>query len=146
MPVNFMQPTRTSRILPPGLILGTVVLLAASSIAGAVVAASVFSSKSPHTNFMSATQALVAFASSVSFLYILLHFLAALSNEAVGVVRPPEIRLHAFCFIVARLAFVAWMIAVIASSITVSNASTCLKGSRDCKLQVLDVVASTVAL
>ena len=69
-----------------------------------------------------------------------------LSNEPVGMVRPPEIRIHGYCFIAARLALVSWAIALIASSIEISKATACMMGTRDCTLQILDVVGSSLAL
>lgn len=84
--------------------------------------------------------------SSLSVVYIMLHFVAALKNEPIGSVRPPEIRIHGYCFIAARLALVAWTVALIVSSVVASNPTVCLRGSRDCKLQILDVVSSSLAL
>ena len=79
-------------------------------------------------------------------MYVVLHFIATLKNEQVGVVRPPVVRVHGYCFIAARLALVAWAIALIASSVVVSKQNVCLRGSRDCDLQILDVVGSGFAL
>lgn len=61
-------------------------------------------------------------------------------------VRPPELGIHASCFIMARLAIVGWMVALIATSVVAAKTSSCLKGSRHCKLQILDVVGSSLAL
>jgi hypothetical protein len=62
------------------------------------------------------------------------------------VVRPPELRIHAACFIVARLVLVFWVITFIAACSVVSRPVVCLKGTLSCKLQVADVVTSNVAM
>jgi hypothetical protein len=62
------------------------------------------------------------------------------------VVRPPELRIHAACFIVARLVLVFWVITFIAACSVVSRPAACLKGTLSCKLQVADVVTSNVAM
>lgn len=72
--------------------------------------------------------------------------MAAVDNEPVGVIRPPVLRIHATCFVVARLALLAWVITMIASTVVISKSSICRKGTRDCTLQILAVVASTLAL
>ena len=77
---------------------------------------------------------------------MLLHFVAACHNEPVGIVRPPELRLHAACFIVARLGLVLWIIAMIASSVVASRPNVCRNGGRDCKASLVEVVMSSLAL
>ena len=74
-----------------------------------------------------------------------MHIAAAIRNEAVGLVRPPVSKLHNLCFIFARLAIVAWMIALITTSVVVSNASTCVRGSYRCNLEIIDLSASAGA-
>jgi hypothetical protein len=78
--------------------------------------------------------------------YVLLHSLAAIRNHPVGPTRPPESKLHASCFIVAKIALVLWIVAIAPSCILVSRPDVCLKGTIDCKLLLLDVVASSSAL
>ena len=84
--------------------------------------------------------------SFLSITYLIFHTTAAIHNEPVGVVRPPELKLHAACFIVARLALICWFATFIAASVTLSKPKVCVEGTRNCRLQVADVVASIVAL
>ena len=72
--------------------------------------------------------------------------MAAKHNEPVGLVRPPRSRLHAACFILARLALVFWMVVFFTACAVVAKPGACLTGSRTCKLQIADVVASIVGL
>ena len=64
MPVNLLRPSCTSRVLTPGIVFVAVLLLAAISITGIVIAAAVFSSHSLHTMSVSAAQAFVLIAVS----------------------------------------------------------------------------------
>lgn len=82
----------------------------------------------------------------MSILYILVHGVAAKYNDPVGMVRPPELKLHATCFILARLALVFWMVSFIAACAVLGRPKACLSGTQACKLQVADVVASIVGL
>jgi hypothetical protein len=77
---------------------------------------------------------------------VLLHILAACYNEPVGIVRPPELRLHAACFIAARLGLALWIMAMIASSVVASRPDVCRIGGRDYKSQMIEVVMSSLAL
>ena len=79
-------------------------------------------------------------------MYIILHVRATLKNEPVGVVRPPEIRLHGYCFVTARLALVAWTIALVVLAVAISKLTEHLRETRDRNLQILDVVGSSLAL
>lgn len=83
---------------------------------------------------------------SISIVYIVLHFVAALGNELIGIMRPPEIQIHGYCFIPARLGLVAWMVTLIVSAIVASKPTIYLTRSRECKLQILDLVCSSLAL
>jgi hypothetical protein len=82
----------------------------------------------------------------MSFIYVILHAIAAVYNEPVGVVRPPELTIHAACFVVAKLALVFWIITFIAACTVVSRPTSCPRGPQSCKLQVADVVASNLAV
>ena len=77
---------------------------------------------------------------------MLLHFLAACRNEPVGILRPPELRLHAACFIIAKLGLGLWIMAMIASSVAASRPDICRTGGRDCKPLLIEVVMSSLAL
>jgi hypothetical protein len=67
-PASFVKPSRTSRILQPGIVLATVVVLGCMSLVALVVAGLVFSSTSARTNGVNATQAFALV--SVSFEYL----------------------------------------------------------------------------
>jgi len=82
----------------------------------------------------------------LSILYLTFHAIAAKYNEPVGVVRPPELRLHAACFILARIVIIFWFSTFIAASVMLSKAKACTTGTRGCHLRIADVVASMVAL
>ena len=64
LPASFVTPSRTSKILRPGIVLSTVVLLGSTSLVGLAVAASIFSSAGLHTKSVTATQALALIAVS----------------------------------------------------------------------------------
>ena len=57
LPASFVKPSRTSRILQPGIVLATDVILGCVSLVALVVAASVFVLASPQTSGMNTTQA-----------------------------------------------------------------------------------------
>ncbi|PVH76528.1 hypothetical protein DL98DRAFT_574314 [Cadophora sp. DSE1049] len=144
LPASFITPSRTSRILRPGIVLATVVLLSAVSLVGLGVAAAVLSSGAETTKSTTALQALALIASLMSIIYVLVHGVAAKYNDPVGMVRPPELKLHAACFILARLALVFWMVVFFTACAVVSKAKACMSGSQACKLQIADIVASIV--
>ncbi|CAG8979431.1 hypothetical protein HYALB_00013439 [Hymenoscyphus albidus] len=121
-------PTRTAKLLTPGLVLATVILLAASSISGATVAAVCFRSMDQHSMSVGAAQASI---------------LAA--NEPVGVVRPPVVRVHGYCFVIARIALVMWMIAITISSVALSREKTCTAEYEDCTPSIIAVIVSNCA-
>jgi hypothetical protein len=56
LPASFVKPSRTSRILQPGIVLAAVVILGCMSLVVLVVAGSVFVSASPRTSSVNATQ------------------------------------------------------------------------------------------
>ncbi|KAE8447849.1 hypothetical protein EG329_010078 [Mollisiaceae sp. DMI_Dod_QoI] len=145
LPTHFVQPTRTTKLLRPVLVLLTVVLLALMSLVGLGVAIVILSSKGPRTGSTNAAQGFAIIAALMSIAYVILHSIAAKYNDPVGVTRPPELRLHAACFIVARLALVAWFSAFIAACVVISRPDVCSSGSRTCQTQIADVVASVLA-
>lgn len=82
----------------------------------------------------------------MSIIYVLIHGVAAKYNDPVGLIRPPELKLHAACFILARLALVFWMVAFITACVVVSKPNACMSGTLACRLQIANVVASIVGL
>ncbi|KAH7324038.1 hypothetical protein BKA65DRAFT_598540 [Rhexocercosporidium sp. MPI-PUGE-AT-0058] len=144
LPASFVTPSRTSRILRPGIVLVTVLLLGVVSVVGLGVAVAVLSSSAERTKSTNAVQALDLIASSLSVVYVLIHGFAAKYNDPVGMIRPPELKLHAACFILARLALVFWMVAFITASAVVAKPKACTPGTMACKLQIADVVASII--
>jgi len=56
LPASFVKPSRTSRILQPGIVLAAVVILGCMSLVVLVIAGSVFVSASPRTSSVNATQ------------------------------------------------------------------------------------------
>jgi hypothetical protein len=65
LPTSFVKPSRTLRILLPGIVLATVIILGCVSLVALIVAASVFESASPRTSGVNTTQAFAV--SAVSF-------------------------------------------------------------------------------
>lgn len=84
--------------------------------------------------------------SSLTIIYLLFHFSATIKNHPVGFVRPPELKLHAYSFIVARVTLVSWMLSIIVSSVVVSKSKVCVPGTTDCKVQIGGLVLSCVGL
>ncbi|RDL40948.1 uncharacterized protein BP5553_00927 [Venustampulla echinocandica] len=144
MPPKRMKPSRTTRILKPSIVLISVVVLVATSTTGIYIAASTFSS-SPHGMTVMVAQGMILGAAILSMSYVVFHIFAMMDNDPVGIVRPPVLRLHAACFIVARLALVMWIIAMIASIVEVSRQNICMSGGRDCKVAVVNVTISNLA-
>ncbi|KAL3423140.1 hypothetical protein PVAG01_04887 [Phlyctema vagabunda] len=136
--------TRTSRLLTPMIVCTVVAGLLVSSVTGVLIAAAILSSK-PHAGYTGASQSFIAIASSISFLYIFLHCIAAVRNLPVGTSRPPKHKIHAFSFIFARLAIVAWIVSLIISIAVLSKQSTCENGGLVCRLEVVDVVICAIA-
>jgi len=63
-PSSYTLSSRTTRILAPGLVVGTVIVLVICSLIGLSISSSVFTSGSPHTRSESASQAFVLLAVS----------------------------------------------------------------------------------
>lgn len=57
LPASFVKPSRTSRILQPGIVLATALILGCMSLVAVVVAVSVFVSTGPRTSGVNTTQA-----------------------------------------------------------------------------------------
>ncbi|KAF4612828.1 hypothetical protein G7Y89_g15545 [Cudoniella acicularis] len=146
MPSSRVKPTLTTRLLKPGVVIITVVILAATSITGLVVAASILESASPHSMSVMVAQGFVVTAATFSISYISLHIVASKHNDPVGIVRPPVLRLHAACFIIARLALVVWIMAMIASIVALSRPAMCIKAAIDCRSEIIGVVISNLAV
>lgn len=67
----------------------------------------------------------------------------------MGVVRPPELRLHGACFVVARLGLIAWFAGFIGSCVVLSKSGICVVGKGGeivCRTRVLGVVVSGLGL
>lgn len=64
LPASFVTPSRTSKILRPGIVLTTVLVLAVVSVVGLAVAAAVLSSGAERTKSVNAVQALALIAVS----------------------------------------------------------------------------------
>ncbi|KAI9047300.1 hypothetical protein LZ554_008748 [Drepanopeziza brunnea f. sp. 'monogermtubi'] len=144
LPSGVFSTTCAAKMLPPAIVLTAISILAAASVVVVGVAASVLSSNAERTRSVDAVQALGLVAAAISVVYLAFHGLAARYNDPVGVSRPPERKLHATCFIVARLGLVFWIASFIASLVVVATPNACLAGSNACKLQIADVIASVL--
>ncbi|TGO27942.1 hypothetical protein BPAE_0034g00220 [Botrytis paeoniae] len=82
--------------------------------------------------------------SSFTLIYLLLHFSASIKKHPIGFVRPPELKLHAYSFIAARVTLVSWMLSIIVSSVVVSKSKVCVPGTTDCKVQIGGLVLSCI--
>ena len=58
LPASFMKPSRTARLLQPGIVFATVIILGCMSLLAVLVAGSIFSSLDARTSGTNATQAL----------------------------------------------------------------------------------------
>lgn len=60
--------------------------------------------------------------------------------------RPPQSSLHGSCFVAARCALALWTLTLIITAIVVSEPKECVPGTWDCRLQIADMVASSVGI
>ncbi|KAL2062895.1 hypothetical protein VTL71DRAFT_5967 [Oculimacula yallundae] len=144
LPASFVTPSRTSRILRPGIVLLNLVVLGAVSVVGLGIAGAVLASGAERTRSTNAAQALALIASLLSIIYVLVHGFAAKYNDPVGMIRPPELKLHATCFILARLVLIFWFVEFVTACAVVSKPDNCLSGRKACSLQIADVISSIV--
>ncbi|TVY18765.1 hypothetical protein LARI1_G002918 [Lachnellula arida] len=143
IPTSAAKASTTARILKPSIVLGAVTLLIIASVSGMVIGVGILRGR--HVMGVMVAHGLVVVASSLGISYVLLHFIAACRNEPVGIVRPPELRLHAACFIFARLGLAVWIIVMIFSSAVASRPSICKNGGKDCRTTLVEVVMSSLA-
>ncbi|TVY33184.1 hypothetical protein LOCC1_G007934 [Lachnellula occidentalis] len=142
-PTSAPKASTTARILKPGIVMAAVVLLIIASVPGMVVGVGILGGR--HVMGVLVANGFVVVASSLGISYVLFHFLAAYRNEPVGIVRPPKLRLHAACFIFARIGLVLWIITMIVSSVVASRPNICGNGGRDCRTILVGVVVSSLA-
>lgn len=64
LPASFITPSRTSKILRPGIVFATVIVLAVVSVVGLAIAAAVLSNGAERTKSVNAVQALALVAVS----------------------------------------------------------------------------------
>jgi hypothetical protein len=159
------QRSRTVKFLQPNIVCITITILAACSITGIAVGVTTFKPQSVQSTMIVASQASVltsvslsnpkiwiklakiAFYKSIcSIAYILVHIVAAYRNQAVGIIRPPVLKLHGACFITARIDFVLWMITLIMTSITLSQRTGNTKADQNLRVESVGVVMSCFAL
>ncbi|RDW88313.1 hypothetical protein BP6252_00345 [Coleophoma cylindrospora] len=140
---ELQPPMRNSKLLTPTLIASAVTMLAMCSTIGILIAASIFSSSDPYARYIGVTQAFTSIAAAFSVFYILLHGAAAYRNHPIGPSRPPVNKVHALCFIFARLGLLAWVVAIIANAAVVSKPNICQGGGKLCRLQVIDLTISS---
>lgn len=81
----------------------------------------------------------------ISIIYVVLHGIAAKYNDPVSEVRPLDRKLHAVCFILARLALVCWMIDLVATCVMVARPDAGqARNAR--RTQIAELVASIIGL
>lgn len=164
VPTNFVSPTRTAKVLIPEIVFTSCVVLAAASVVVATVAGLLFGPGGSNSSGVRAAQSLLLIAvctvhkscgdallthigkALLSLFYLSCHSIAIISNEPVGVVRPPVLRIHAICFIAIRLALLAWLISMITSAVVASKTNVCQTGGRECRFQIVNTAASAIAL
>jgi cadmium resistance protein CadD (predicted permease) len=134
LPHNLVVPTNTARLLSPWIVLAALCVLCASSGVAFSAAGVAFANAGINTGVCVPTAGLVVAVCCsendksgkrtltiekgvCSMVYVALHLTAAASNEAIGLVRPPVRRLHAICFLVARLGLLLWILALVLGSI-----------------------------
>ncbi|EPE33808.1 hypothetical protein GLAREA_06821 [Glarea lozoyensis ATCC 20868] len=136
------EPSRTVRILQPNIVCFTITILAVCSITGMSVGATTFKSQSVQSTMIVASQASVLTSSICTIAYILVHVVAAYRNQAVGIIRPPVLKLHGACFIIARINFVLWMITLVLTCVTLSQRAGDTKDRQNLRVESVGVVMS----
>ncbi|QSZ34516.1 hypothetical protein DSL72_006110 [Monilinia vaccinii-corymbosi] len=115
--IELRPPSRTARILTPAIVFTTCFALLLCAIAGILLGVRFFG----RGVVLRVWAGFLVVGSTFSLLYLILHFIASIKNEAVGFVRPPESKVHAYAFIVARITLVCWMLSIITTSVIVSK-------------------------
>ncbi|EMR90041.1 hypothetical protein BcDW1_1308 [Botrytis cinerea BcDW1] len=136
--------TLTQRILTPLIVCATLIVLLLCVVTGIVLTVKIFGDGHTHALVLRVGTGFVVVGSSLTIIYLLFHFSATIKNHPVGFVRPPELKLHAYSFIVARVTLVSWMLSIIVSSVVVSKSKVCVPGTTDCKVQIGGLVLSCV--
>ncbi|TGO60707.1 hypothetical protein BCON_0033g00190 [Botryotinia convoluta] len=134
----------TQRILTPLIVCATLVILLLCVVTGIVLTVKIFGDGHALALVLRVGTGFVVVGSSLTLIYLLLHFSASIQNNPVGFVRPPELKLHAYSFIAARVTLVSWMLSIIVSSVVVSKSSVCVPGTTDCKVQIGGLTLSCV--
>ncbi|ESZ98575.1 hypothetical protein SBOR_1025 [Sclerotinia borealis F-4128] len=150
IPIIDLRPSLTARILTPWIVFITLIVLLLATVAGIVLSVEIFGERSGNGSekdlpigLRAGTGILLGGCTS-TLLYLILHITASIQNAPVGFVRPPELAVHAYSFIVARITLVCWMISIIVSSIIISKPKVCRLGTRDCRLQIGEIVVEGV--
>ncbi|KAF7940641.1 uncharacterized protein EAE97_006827 [Botrytis byssoidea] len=136
----------TQRILTPLIVCATLVTLLLCVVAGIVLTVKIFGNGHALALVLRVGTGFVVVGSSLTLIYLILHFSASIQNNPVGFVRPPELKLHACSFITARVTLVSWMLSIIVSSVVVSKSKVCVPGTTDCKVQIGGLVLSCIGL
>ncbi|KAF5869649.1 uncharacterized protein Bfra_010846ia [Botrytis fragariae] len=134
----------TQRILTPLIVCATLVILLLCVVTGIVLTVKIFGDGHALALVLRVGTGFVVVGSSLTLIYLLLHFSASIKNHPIGFVRPPELKLHAYSFIAARVTLVSWMLSIIVSSVVVSKSKVCVSGTTDCKVQIGGLVLSCV--
>ncbi|KAF7946435.1 hypothetical protein EAE96_009433 [Botrytis aclada] len=134
----------TQRILTPLIVCATLVTLLLCVATGIVLTVKIFGDGHALALVLRVGTGFVVVGSSLTLIYLLLHFSASIQNHPVSFVRPPELKLHAYSFIAARVTLVSWMLSIIVSSVVVAKSKVCVPGTTDCKVQIGGLVLSCV--
>ncbi|TGO33198.1 hypothetical protein BHYA_0261g00150 [Botrytis hyacinthi] len=134
----------TQRILTPLIVCATLVILLLCVVAGIVLTVKIFRDGHAIALVLRVGTGFVIVGSSLTLIYLILHFSASIQNNPVGFVRPPELKVHAYSFIAARVTLVSWMLSIIVSSVVVSKSKVCALGTTDCKVQIGGLVLSCI--
>ncbi|KAF7866789.1 hypothetical protein EAF04_005631 [Stromatinia cepivora] len=148
IPIIDLRPSLTQRLLTPIIIFITLVFLLLCVVTGIVLSVRLFGEvdrdKDSVGTALRVGTAFVGVGCSFTTLYLILHLTSSIQNAPVGYVRPPELKIHAYSFIVARVTLVCWMISLIISSILVSKPKVCVPGTKECFVQIGGVVISAI--
>ncbi|CAD6449799.1 998e35d2-b54b-40c9-958a-ed63440988dd [Sclerotinia trifoliorum] len=152
IPIISLRASRTQRILTPVIIFGTLVFLLLCVVGGIFLCVRLFGEvggerhreKESVGTALRVGTAFVGVGCFFTTLYLILHLTNSIQNAPIGFVRPPELKLHGYSFVVARVTLVCWMISLIISSIIVSKAKVCVPGSHECLVQIGGVVISAI--
>ncbi|KAJ8057919.1 hypothetical protein OCU04_013100 [Sclerotinia nivalis] len=114
IPIIDLRPSRTQRMLTPIIIFITLIFLLLCVVAGILLSVRLFGEvdrdrESVGTALRVGT-AFLGVGCSFTTLYLILHLTSSIQNAPVGYVRPPELKIHGYSFIAARVTLIGGVV------------------------------------